>query len=211
MARCTTGSLLRRRIAWTLLFAFLLLPEIALLGYFSAGAVLSSPASLPHRADVVVVLGGGDGARYERGRDLVLAGYADRLIVFVPSAAERQDARVRVPTAEFWDDVKPRNSWGEAQAVRGWMKAKGWKSALVVTDPPHLLRAQYAWGSNFRGADIDFTLVPSAPAWWSAWQWWDSRESTHFVENEVLKMGYYLVRYRFGLFLPIDAQSQIGL
>lgn len=201
MAEFAVRSKFARRAALTLLMGFLLLPEMALLGFFTAGAVLASPAGLPHRADLVVVLGGGDGERYERGRDLVLKGFADRLIVIIPSPAERKDAIARLPVVEFWDDVKPRNSWGEAQTVRGWMQAQGWRSVLVVTDPPHLLRAQYTWASNFRGADMDFTLVAADPTWWSTWRWWDNRKSIHFVENEVLKMGYYLVRYRFGLFI----------
>ena len=188
-----------QRMVLVLLLWLLLLPEAALLGFFTIGAVLSSPAGLPHRADVVVVLGGGEW-RYARGRDLVLAGYADRLVVFEPNDAERKDALVRVPLVEFWDEVKPQNSWGEAQAVRGWMLANGWRSALVVSDPPHLLRVGYAWSSNFRGTDLTYTLVASNPPWWSAWRWWANPQSARFVENEVLKLGYYVLRYRFGLF-----------
>ena len=134
------GSTAWQRVAFALLLVLLLLPEVALLGFFTAGAVLSIPAGLPHRADVVVVLGGGDGARYARGRELIQAGYADRLVMFEPSAVERKDALAQVPRVEFWDDVKPQNSWGEAQAVRAWMQTKGWRTALVVSDPPHLLR-----------------------------------------------------------------------
>ena len=52
---------------------------------------------------VKVVLGG-DGRlsleRYARGRDLVLAGYSKRLILFYPSADELRDARARVPEVE---------------------------------------------------------------------------------------------------------------
>lgn len=64
-----------KRTAIMLLLLLLLMPELALLGFFTAGALLAWPAELPRRADVVVVLGGsGDGARYVRGRELVLAG-----------------------------------------------------------------------------------------------------------------------------------------
>lgn len=182
-----------------LLLALLLVPEVALVGFFTVGAVLASPASQPHRADVVVVLGGGV-ERYPRGRDLVLAGYASRLIVFEPSAAERQDALAQVPNAEFWDDVKPQNTWGEALAVSSWMKRNGLQTALVVSDPPHLLRVAYSWSSHFRGASLSYTLVATEPAWWSTWRWWANFQSTRFVENEVLKLGYYVLRYRFGVF-----------
>lgn len=186
------------RLGWVLLFFILLLPEVALFGFFTAGAVLSSPAASPHHADVVVVLGGGDGSRYARGRELVQANYGARMVMFEPSMAERQDVMAHLRFVEFWDDVHPQNSWGEAQAVRIWMQANGFHTALVVSDPPHLLRVNYAWFSNFRGTDLSYTLISSKPPWWSAWHWWANPQSTRFVESEVLKLGYYVVRYRFG-------------
>lgn len=181
-----------------LLLVFLLLPELALMGFFTIGALLSSPAELPHRADAVVVLGGGEESRYERGRDLVLAGYAGRMVFIEPNTADRKDALARLPLLEIWDKVHPQNSWGEAQTVRAWMRAKGWKSVLVVSDPPHLLRVRYAWASNFRGTDLTYTLIASTPPWWSAWRWWQNPRSAQFVEAEVLKFGYYLLRYPLG-------------
>lgn len=72
------GAQSRHRIMLTRLLTFLLLPVIALLGFISAGAVLSSPAALPHHADLVVVLGGGDGNRYASsfvGDEVLKLGY----------------------------------------------------------------------------------------------------------------------------------------
>lgn len=188
-----------RRLTWCLLFAFLLLPEISLLGYLTAGAVLAAPAGVPHAADVVVVLGGdGSGGRYTRGRELIRAGYGRQLVLIEPNAVDRKDALVNLPGVVIWDDILPGNSWGEAQVTRTRMQAKGWKSVLVVSDPPHMLRLRYAWSSNFWGSDLSFTLVATNPPWWSAWRWWANPQSKSFVENEVLKLGYYVLRYRFG-------------
>ncbi len=71
--------------------------------------------------------------------------------------------------------------------------------SLVVSDPPHLLRLQYAWFSSFRGTDLIYTLIASNPPWWNPWRWWQNPVSVEFVESEVLKLGYYLLHYRFGL------------
>ena len=79
------------------------------------------------------------------------------------------------------------------------MQAKGWRTVLVVSDPPHLLRLQYAWFSSFRGTDLTYTLIASNPPWWNPWRWWQNSVSVEFVESEVLKLGYYLLHYRFGL------------
>jgi uncharacterized SAM-binding protein YcdF (DUF218 family) len=178
----------------------LLLSGLACLGFLTAGAALSFSAGLPHRADVVVVLGGdGGGARYPRGLELVQAGLSKQLVLIEPSAAERKEALANVPGVIFWDDVSPHNTWGEAHTTQARMRAKGWKSVLVVSDPPHMLRMRYAWGSAFRGSDLSYTLVATNPPWWSTWRWWTHPRATQFVKSEVLKLGYYLVHYRFGL------------
>lgn len=190
----------------TVLVAVLCLPELALLGFMTTGALLSSASSGPHRVDVVVVLGGDGGAgglgeRYLRARDLVLAGYSQRLIVLNAGAATRKDALARVPGAEFVDSMHSpggAGSWGEAQAVRQRMQAEGLRSVMVVSDPPHMLRLRYTWGSVLRGTGLVYTLVATSPPWWPGWRWWRTTESASFVGNEVLKLGYYVVRYRFG-------------
>ena len=179
------------------LLVFLLLPELGLLGFFSAGSVLSFPVAPPHDADLVVVLGGG-ADRYPRGRDLVLAGYSKRLLLISPSAAERKDAQTRLPGVELVFDDSPVHTWGEAQMVRTRMQANGWHTALVVSDPPHLLRVAYSWLSAFRGTDLTYTLISSEPPWWPGWRWWRNPQASSFVGDEVLKLGFYLLRYPFG-------------
>ena len=195
------------RIAAALFFVFLLLPELALVGFFSAGAVLASPARSPHNVDLVVVLGGG-ADRYPRGRDLVLAGYSKRLLLISPSAAERKDAQSRLPGVELVFDDSPVHTWGEAQMVRAHMLTNGWRTALVVSDPPHLLRVAYSWSSAFRGTDLSYTLVSSDPPWWPGWRWWRDPSASAFVGDEVLKLVYYVLRYPFG-FEPAWIADQV--
>jgi hypothetical protein len=79
------------------------------------------------------------------------------------------------------------------------MQAKGLKSVLVVSDPPHLLRVHYAWASHFWRTELAYTLIASTPPWWSPWRWWQNPQAKSFVTSELLKLGYYLVRYGFGL------------
>ena len=187
------------RMGMFALLFFLTLPEIALLGFFTAGVVLSCPASPPHKSDVIIVLGGdGSSGRYARGLELLVAGYSRQLVLIEPNADDRKQALVNVPGVKIWDDVFPGNSWGEAKAARDRMQAHGWRTALVVSDPPHLLRVGYAWSSNFLGSGFSYTLIASNPPWWSAWRWWANPQSSSFVGEEVLKLGYYVLRYRFG-------------
>ena len=161
------------------------------------GVVLSSPAGTPRPSDVVVVLGGGSD-RQIRGRDLVLAGYSKRMLLIYASEQERKELRASLPGAELIFDNTPDHTWDEAQVVRAHMLANGWHTALAVSDPPHLLRVAYAWSSAFRGTDLTYTLVSSNPPWWPGWRWWGNPLAAGFVDSEVLKLAYYLLRYPFG-------------
>ncbi|MBK6558234.1 MAG: hypothetical protein IPG16_13925 [Comamonadaceae bacterium] len=82
--------------------------------------------------------------------------------------------------------------------MRTRMQAEGLRSVMVVSEPPHLLRLRYTWGSVFRGSDPGYTLIASAPPWWSTWRWWQHPRAAAFVDSEFLKLGYYVARYRFG-------------
>jgi uncharacterized SAM-binding protein YcdF (DUF218 family) len=198
-----TGKARDRRatLALTVLVAFLCLPVLALLGFFATGALLSAPAGEARHVDAVVVLGGdgGMGGRYVLGRDLVLAGYSKRLILVYPSAGQISDAQATLTGLEIVDSTPATGSWGEAMAVRQLMKAEGLRSVMVVSDPPHMLRLRYTWGSVLRGTGMDYTLVATTPPWWPGWRWWRNPGASDFVGNEVLKLGYYVVRYRFGV------------
>jgi hypothetical protein len=185
------------------ILAFLCLPELALLGFFTTGALLSAPSGDARHVDAVVVLGGDGGAgglgeRYVRGRDLVLAGYSKRLILVYPSAVQISDAQATMSGVEVLDSTPATGSWGEAMAVRQLMQADGLSSVMVVSDPPHMLRLRYTWGSILRGTGLDYTLVATSPPWWPGWRWWRNPGASDFVGNEVLKLGGYVVKYRFG-------------
>ena len=60
-------TILLRLLLW-----MMLLSGLAGLVYLCAGACLAWPADQPHRADAVVVLGGGDDARYDSFFAIVL-------------------------------------------------------------------------------------------------------------------------------------------
>jgi uncharacterized SAM-binding protein YcdF (DUF218 family) len=151
----------------------------------------------PRTVDAVVVLGG-DGRlsleRYARGRDLVLAGYSKRLILFYPSADELRDARARVPEVEVVACMPAPSSWGEAQVVRERMQAEGVRSVMVVSDPPHMLRLRLHLGLDLAAAPgLHYTLVATSPPWWPGWHWWEPAWTpAQFVGSEVLKLGYYM-------------------
>jgi hypothetical protein len=71
-----------------------------------------------HRRSALTRVCAGDGARYARGRELVQAGWSERLLLINATASERDDALRNVNQAEVLFDDLPINSWQEAQAVK---------------------------------------------------------------------------------------------
>jgi len=82
--------------------------------------------------------------------------------------------------------------------MRRWMAANGVRHVLVVSDPQHMLRVSYSWWSVFRGSGLRYTLVAAPQANWSAWHWWENEAVAIGVGMEVLKLMYYVGRFRFG-------------
>lgn len=205
LVRDSPGSRQRRRRA-TLCAASCLL-VLSVLLFLSVGALLSSPAEAPQRADVVVVLGGDPGlsGRYSRGRDLLQSGYSSRFLLMSPTVQQVRDARDRFGDVDTVDSMPAPGSWGEALATRQWMRANGCRSALVVSDPPHMGRLLYAWGSVFRGTGLGYRLVATQPSWWSSWRWWRDPIASNFVRSELVKFTGYVLLYRFGFGLDTDA------
>ena len=166
--------------------------------WLSLGAVLQWPARSPVAAEAVVVLGGDSGIRYQKGRALVLAGYADTLLLIRPHKAALKDLAATVRNVAVHTEESSDSSWSEAQNTLAWMRAQGIAHVLVVSDPPHMLRLAYTWWSVFRGTGLRYTLVMTQPSWWSAWNWWHDERAALFAGTELLKLVYYVVRYRFG-------------
>lgn len=178
--------------------AFFLLMALSI--FLLAGALLSWPASAPEKADLVVALGGGNASvRYNRAADIVEAGFAKRLLLIHPTNSILRNAQGRFGRDNVLVDNRPDSSWQEALVTKEAMVAHGWQRALVVSDPPHMLRLHYTWSSILNEAGMSFGLAATQPGWWSAWLWWNDRRAIEFVGSEWVKLVYYVVRYRFGL------------
>jgi len=152
-----------------------------------------------------IVLGGDNGLRVRKGAELYKAGYAAHVIVTGidekfyhpghPNWRERRMMALGVPKNAIKVDTKSTTSWEEAENTSDTMKKKGWKSALVVSDPPHMLRLYETWSKAFEGSSKKFILVPTNPIWWHPMLWWKNEKSYQFVMNEIKKNLFYAVVY----------------
>jgi uncharacterized SAM-binding protein YcdF (DUF218 family) len=200
-------SVTRRRLAVGL--AALVLVSIVAVGIFrSLGRWVSTGASVPDRANVLVALGGDAGFRVRTVARLMHDGYAPIVLVTGLEGAPQDTRRhylewrsrvlieMGVPADRIVFEDTATNSYQEATATLALMRKLGWKTALVVSDPPHLRRLDWIWGRVFAGSGLSYRLVASEPAWWDADHWWRNEHSGQFVLTEVIKLGFYFVKYR---------------
>ena len=164
--------------------------------------LVSQHAGTPEKTDVIIVLGGDNGLRVRKGAELYNAGYAKHIILTGiderfynpnhPNWRERRMIELGVPKTAIRVDAKSRTSWEEALNTSKTMEKKGWTSAIIVSDPPHLLRLHQTWSRAFDGSSKKFILVATQPLWWHRFFWWTNEKSSQFVISEIKKNLFYL-------------------
>lgn len=175
----------------------------------------STPQCKPNNADLIVILGGGVGARLKKGIELYRHEYSNKMFV---TGFPEMDRDV-LPTHSKWRiqylieqgipkkslilDDSAKNSYEEAVAVKKLMLENQWYKVLVVSDPPHLRRLSYIFSAVFETSnDLSFLLVASEPAWWAGNYWWSNTISAQFVLLEVVKLGYFFLTVRRAEIFP---------
>jgi uncharacterized SAM-binding protein YcdF (DUF218 family) len=173
--------------------------------YLGLGLMVSAYESKPRHADVIVVLGGDDGLRVSKGGELFREGYAKHIILTGidskyyrpnhPNWRERKLMALGVPRNAISIDTWSESTWEEAENASDTMDKNGWKSAIVVSDPPHMLRLHKSWSKAFEGSRKSFILVSTRPDWWNPFMWWQNQKSFNFVIHEIKKNLFYSVMY----------------
>lgn len=171
-----------------------------------AGHWLESPAQAPRRADAIAILGGDEeGERALRALALFREGYAPTIVMTglqqgvaaVPAGlnwrAEFLEAG-GVPRSAMRFELQARNSYTEAVQLLALMRKEGWRTLIVVSDPPHMRRLSWMWGAVFEGSGLEYVLVASEPDWWEPGDWWRHEKSGQFVIQELIKLGYYVAK-----------------
>lgn len=191
------------------LIGLTLLTTLIFIIFFRLGSYLSTPSLAPRPVDVVVILGGGyDNARAKRGLELYVQGYTSNLVVtgfnkdLITSKQCFLDARVQallqggVPVTALNFDLDSSNSWEEAAYTRSNMQAKGWRSVIIISDPPHMRRLKFVYDKQFKDSSQSYLLVSSNPQWWTENRWWTTEYGRRFVFTEILKNFYYFLKYK---------------
>jgi uncharacterized SAM-binding protein YcdF (DUF218 family) len=197
-----------RRVLLRWLAACLLLGSSALvLAFLGAGHFLVAPAQAPVKADLLVTLGGDNGARADRVLELYRKGLAPKVLLTGPEGGHSKTRathlhwRARylidqgVPEKVLLFDRRSKSSWEEAVNTLQLMRSMKLDRVLVVSDPPHMRRLSWVWGRVFAGSGKEYTLAASDMEDWDAEHWWRVSSNAQFVFGEYIKLGYYFFTY----------------
>lgn len=149
-------------------------------------------------ADVIIVLGGGDGDRDVYASQLYHRGLAAHVIATGSPIGSESGARdlVRrgVPRAAIVLANGTRNTHEDAMLSHRLMQEHAWRTALLVTDPYHIRRSLWTFRTEVAGTSVQIWPAPVIGGSFDAMHWWRTEEGFVNVNDEYLKIVYYLAR-----------------
>jgi uncharacterized SAM-binding protein YcdF (DUF218 family) len=161
------------------------------------------PAEVPSASDAMVVLGGDAGERVMVAANLYSTGIANRAIV---TGLEDSPADTRyvylnwriaylidagMPAANIVLERTARNSREEVSAIARIAADQGWKTVVVISDPPHMRRLRLLWNAETGKGDLRVMLVATNPKWWSkSPRCWLNERCAQIVLLEAIKIAY---------------------
>jgi uncharacterized SAM-binding protein YcdF (DUF218 family) len=199
--------------------ALLTAAALALWAIPAAGPLLVVADPVPPTADAIVVLAGSVRDRALEAARLYREGRAPRVVVTreaLPSGeVPLRDAGVELPEADALTrsaliplGVPPRaittlrrrtySTASEATTVARWACARGIRSLIVVTSPPHTRRARLVLARAL-GPGIALSVQPAAADTFSGRRWFRVRRDAKTVLSEWQKLAHHWMRERWRL------------
>lgn len=166
---------------------------LPLLGY---ALVINDPLQ---KADVIIVLGGGNGDRERTGARLYKEGYAPLVattgeplkiptIDDTPLAKFSADYLVRlgVPETAILQFPQSTSTCDDARFTQTSLPA-GTKRIIVVSDPFHTRRSHMIFNGRFKN-QVEVIMVAASPSWFDPSRWWMRENHIIAVGSEYLKL-----------------------
>lgn len=180
------------------LIGIALLVGLPVIFFFNLGKYLDVTQQ-PLKADIIICLGGGSLERIQKAGLLYEEGYAakDTLLLVGDAEANIEYMRTYKPKLRFVVDLEPENTGEEIYAVKRYMKAHGYKQALIVTHPSHSRRVSLLTSLISVEGDeaMRFRIVDSGVAWWDKERYYQNEIGRHAAMSEALKLIYNFIGY----------------
>jgi len=162
------------------------------------GRWLAMPATVDLRRADVIVVHGGNVARRGYGIELYRRGLAPELWLTGYASGQAYTTKLMVkeggiPQRAFRFLVTT-STWSDGKQIAAAIRARKLHSVLIVTDWWHSRRALCSTKQQLQGYDVEIIFEPSpAPA--GPDNWWENAEMRSHVVDELVKLGYYALRY----------------
>jgi uncharacterized SAM-binding protein YcdF (DUF218 family) len=208
----TTHSPTRR---W--LIALLTLSALLIAAYIGRAPLLSAVARAwvidepVEKADAVVALGGGLQYRTFEAARLYHAGLASTVLIISVKPTPTDKLGLTEPERDLFRKVLLKkgvpeqaivavgndctSSYDDAIAVRDWMLKNHARTLIAPTDIFHTRRLRWLLHKIFRHTGIQVRIDAMTPEEYSVNDWWRHEEGLIAFQNEVIKFGFYLLRY----------------
>lgn len=176
---------------WPLAWMMLLPIGFMLSGYLlflNLGGLLTASDSV-ERADLIITTSGSTG-RIARAAELLRQGYGSRVLVTTAESYSLLVGRGVAPERIVRAPWSADSTYEEGLLIRELLAGEDVASALVVSDPFHLLRVKWTLRHLFTGETPRFLFVSSDTPEFKGF-WWDNHYSRLFVLSELPKIVYY--------------------
>lgn len=192
-----------------ILFYFLLWFVILPVTFLNFGKWIDTTEK-PQTSDIVVCLGGGTIERVQKSIALMQQGYVEKdvFLLLGESWYNMPYIRKNHPELKVEIEEKPTNTKEEVQFIKKYMVENGFKTALVVTDPPHTRRVSLLNSllSVEGDDDLTFYMIGSDVKWWFKDDYYDHMDSAKAVLYESMKIIYSVVVYGVLHNLGVDVE-----
>jgi uncharacterized SAM-binding protein YcdF (DUF218 family) len=194
-----------------ILFLLLLTTSIVV-GYLMLGKWLDMTQK-PVKSDIIVSLGGGDWHRYSKAVALYEKGYAQKGILLLTGAdvtpemrregipdGRITDLKTYHPEIDYLYLPQLSSTREEVKYIKSYMQKNRYRSALIVTDPPHSRR--FSILDNLIGESdaepLRFHFVSSGVTWWDKKRYYDNQTARKYALTELLKIPYNIMYLLIG-------------
>ncbi|HAU32386.1 MAG: hypothetical protein XD78_1157 [Desulfotomaculum sp. 46_296] len=150
----------------------------------------------PKKSDVIIILGGDQGARIHKGVTLYKDGYAPYIIVSgeITQANLLMASAVKsgVPKEIIILEQRAESTYENALFSKEIMEQYGFKTAIVVSSNYHMRRVRMIFEKVFDKANMTFTYCSVQEPNFSPSHWWLSEKSIQFTLTEYGKTLAFL-------------------
>ncbi len=184
---------------------------ITALYVLTAGWLLDA-SQKPKKADIIAVLGGDwEGYRVKTDLKLFNEGYAtkNKILLNIWQDSHIVDADGKIYRSEraflLSKGVKQSqigkieaagHTMNEIKFIKAYMLAHGYRSIIIVTDPPHTRRVKMlASLARYEDAGITVLTVGAEVPWWNRSFYLGNSTARHYVMLETLKIPFNFIMY----------------